>query len=85
MICWRRWRILFVPRDELDGDDGDCDDPTVRGRTIRIADDLAGEELLETLLHECAHAAGWILDERDFVEPFARDVARLLSRLGFSR
>jgi hypothetical protein len=63
---------------------GDCDDPRVRGKAIRIAAGLGDEELAEVAIHECLHAAGWHIDE-EFVEQFAADVARVLHRLGYRK
>jgi hypothetical protein len=43
---------------------------------------LQGEEKLEVVIHELVHAAGWHIDE-EFTEIFAKDVARVLWRLGY--
>jgi hypothetical protein len=76
----KRWRLRLVPN--LGANRGDCDPPERPGKEIRIAAGLRGEERLEVLVHELVHAAGWHIDEA-FVERFARDVARVLWRLGY--
>jgi hypothetical protein len=78
-VLGKLWRLRFAPNM---GDRGDCDEPDQRGKEIRIASSLRGEERLEVLIHEIVHAAGWHIDET-FVERFARDAARALWRLGY--
>lgn len=63
---------------------GDCSDPSHPPRAIRILSSLRGEERLEVLLHEMLHAAGWHIDE-GFVEQFARDAAKVLTKLGHTK
>jgi len=60
---------------------GDCNSDT---KTIRIAKGLSTETEMDTIIHECLHAAGWHIDE-EFVGRFATDVARVLTELGFGR
>lgn len=78
-ILGKVWRLRFSPNL---ANRGDCDPPHQPGKEIRVSSTLRGEELLEVLLHELVHAAGWHLDE-SFVERFAADVARALWRLGY--
>jgi len=80
-ILGKVWELRFVPRVER-GARGACDPPDKPGKQIIVRDKLRGEERLEVLVHEMVHAAGWHLDE-DYVERFARDVARALWRLGY--
>jgi hypothetical protein len=73
-------RILFVHyRKQFHGQ---CDPPQQKPREIWIDRRLAGQKLLEIVLHEAIHARLWRLKERD-VREFARDLARLIYRLGF--
>lgn len=60
---------------------GDCQPPKTAAKEIRISAQVRGELLLDTLVHELLHAAGWNLSE-EFVAEFASDVARVLWRLG---
>lgn len=80
-LLGKRWRLRFAPNL---ANRGDCDAPTLPNKEIRISSALDGEELLEVLVHEFTHAAYWHLDE-EYVEKFAKDVARELTRLGFTR
>ena len=62
--------------------DGLCDPPTGSGQALRIFTDIETRKGLETCIHEALHACYWAKTE-DKVEQTARDVARLLWRLGF--
>lgn len=62
--------------------DGLCDPPIGTGQTLRIFADMATRKGLETCIHEALHACYWAKTE-DKVGQTARDVARLLWRLGF--
>lgn len=81
-ICGKRWRLEYsrLPRDT----DGSCDAPTVTRKRLRIARRLRQRPraLLETLIHEAMHAAGWPLSE-EHVEQTAEDVTRILWNQGF--
>ena len=79
VVAGKRWRLRFVPSLAARGE---CDPPSTTGKELRIRTALAGEELLEVLLHELLHAAGWPLDEA-FVAGFAADAARVLWKLGY--
>jgi hypothetical protein len=78
-ILGKHWNLRFAPNL---ANQGDCDPPTARGKEIRVASRLRGEERLEVLLHELVHAGIWNLDEQ-FVDQFAHDAARVLWRLGY--
>ena len=80
-ILGRRWRLVF---DRLRDSRGDCDSPTTPSKSIRIDSRLRGERELEVILHECRHAADWGQSE-EYVTEEARDVARILWRLGYRR
>jgi len=81
MIRGKRWRILHR---RLKHEDGWCDKPDVKDKAITIDPRCRSNDAryLEVVLHEALHAAVWDLDE-EVVAEYARDVARLLHRLGF--
>lgn len=75
----RLYNILLDARiDDL----GQCSDPNVSNRVIKIAKGLDEKELMEVAIHEALHACGWILDE-EFVDLTAQDIATLLYKLGY--
>jgi hypothetical protein len=78
-ILNRMWNLRFAPNM---ANRGDCDPPEKPGKEIRISSRLRGEERLEVLIHELVHTASWHIDE-GFAEQYARDVARVLWRLGY--
>lgn len=59
---------------------GCCDPPTENPRCVYVDSRLTDYELIEVLLHESLHLAGWHIDE-GFIEKFAADFAELLERL----
>lgn len=63
---------------------GLCDAPSTKGKTIKIAKHLEGEERLEVLIHEMLHAGLWDLAEEAVAE-LAKDLARELTRLGYEQ
>lgn len=86
-ILNRFWNLRFVPNlGTRNGDRiyGDCSPPTDKNKEIRIWQGAKGEEELDTIIHECLHASGWILDE-EFVNDFANDCARILWKLGYRK
>jgi len=81
------FRLDFVPRKSLPKDTlGDCQAPRTDGRPrrIRVADDQSEKDIMETVIHEAVHGCGWHIDE-EFVEKAARDMTRLLWRLGYRK
>ena len=71
------WRIARR-RAPSDGHDlGSCDWPTKR---IYVDEHLTGKRLVETVIHEVAHANLWCLSE-EAVEELARTATRLLYKL----
>ena len=74
----KRYRIEFA---QLEDCRGSCDPLTQTAKTIWIDSRLTGEELVEVAIHEAIHAACWDLDETAVMES-ARDIARMLTRLG---
>ena len=72
-VAWKRWRLIFtkeLPRDC----DGVCDPHAKKRKAIRIKNDLIGQDLLETFLHETHHAGNDSICE-DYVERIAADQA----------
>jgi hypothetical protein len=82
-INGRRWNFTYA---NLRTKDGDCDDPAVNGKTIRISRHLLKypAALMEAILHEGLHAGLPDLSEQS-VETLGRDLARLLHNEGFTR
>lgn len=88
-ILGKAWKMLFVSyvggkRTKRGlgkgGDLGSCSGPDDKpGNTIKIRDDLRGELLLDTIIHEMLHATNWSLDETH-VDRTASDIARTLKR-----
>lgn len=81
-ILGKRWKFGFVPMFKCV--DGVCDSPDTEGKGIRINRTLRDEALLETIIHECLHAADWTKAE-EFIEAEARDIAHILWRLGYRK
>lgn len=82
-ILGRRWNLRYVPN--LGDKRGDCDAPNKPGKEIRVWQGVKDDqEFLEVVAHECLHAAHWSIDE-EFVTRFAEDLARILTKLGYSR
>lgn len=79
-ILDRYWELKFVTL--ANSFHGLCDHPKKKGKSIRIDKHITGWKLLETLLHEVLHAADWDKDE-EWIEYTARDIARLLWKLGY--
>ena len=61
---------------------GYCEPPESKPCCIHVDSRLQGEKLLEVVMHECLHRAGWHIDE-EFVTQFAKDTAALLTKVGF--
>lgn len=79
----RVWRVV-ASDNPLAENDGTCDAPTSANKTLAYYTGLRGPKLLESLIHEGLHACIWDLSE-EAVEESAKDLARLLWRLGFRR
>lgn len=76
----RRWRLYTCKLSKKVC--GEADPPTEKGKEVRISDKLAGQEMLDTIIHELFHCGHWDIDET-VVEEFATDVARVLWGLGY--
>ena len=79
-VLGKLWSLSFTPN-LGPGVDGDCSEPDKVGKQIRIRAGLRGQECLETLIHECLHAADWHKDE-SWIEQVAHDIARAAFRPG---
>lgn len=82
-ILGKQWELVYRSR-LPDNHCGECDSPDTQGKRIRIRRGMREELELDTVIHECLHAAGWHIDE-PFVEQFSTDVARILTRLGWRK
>lgn len=81
----RYWRLRSVDHKTLPCNyDGICDHSEAKKKTIRIANNLAGRDLLDTLIHEMLHACLPHLNE-EAVETTATDIARILHKLGWEQ
>ena len=82
-ILGKRWRLRYLPF--MGEKRGECDKPSERGKEIRIWQGVKDDqEFMEVVTHECLHASGWHLDEF-YVGRFSEDLARILTKLGYSR
>ena len=79
----KRWKLLFEYLSKSLKCWGICDSPAHSAKRIRVHKALRGEHRLEIILHEIMHAANWDLAEEAVAET-ARDMARTLTRLGYS-
>jgi hypothetical protein len=61
-IRGRIWHLVHT-NDLPEDTDGECDAPWIKKKKIKIRKDLNGEHLIDTYIHECAHAALWDLGE----------------------
>ncbi len=81
-VLGKRWQLV---RKYLRGNAyGYCEPPDSKNKQIVIHSGLSGEKELEIILHELLHAGQWHLDE-GVVRELARDLARILTRDGWSR
>jgi hypothetical protein len=81
-IRGRKWNLKRVR--VANGTDGDCDQPDVPKREIRVSPSLRGERELEVMIHEMLHASYWDLSE-EAVDTAAEDIARALWKLGYRK
>ena len=80
-ILGKVWNLRFTVLHKVSGY---CDSPNKPGKEILIHKGLTGEHELEVLIHEFRHAADWQRDE-EFIAQEAKDLARMLWRLGYRR
>ncbi len=76
----KRWKLKFCSLPK--GLCGEADPPSETGKEVRISSSIHGQELLDTIIHECFHCGHWDIDE-SVVEEFATDLARILWGLGY--
>lgn len=79
----RKWSLLFVKKPSQ-GVRGCCYHPRHKDRVMEIKQGLPSEETMEVVIHEMLHAERWGKSEAE-VERTAREIARVLARLGFKR
>jgi len=87
-ILGKRWQLKFCrmlsPGAGEKPDHGQCDHPDKIRKEIRINSTLEDRQELEAIIHECAHAARWHVDE-EFIEQEAYDLSVILWRLNYRR
>lgn len=66
-----------------EGHYGECDDPSLPGKQIRVREGLPEEDRLRIYLHEMLHAAAWEQFSEEFVDRLSTDMARVLWRAGW--
>jgi hypothetical protein len=82
MFRGRRWQIKEIPKKLRRY--GDCDDPRVNGKAIRVALARRDKKGLSALIHECLHACFWDLEELA-VDKAGEDIADFLWRLNWRK
>lgn len=82
-LLGKTWQLRWVSR--LKNRWGDCDDPTARGRSIRISREAQGKRQLIVLIHEMMHGCSWPIDEDQYIEPASSDIGTALWRMGYRR
>ncbi len=83
-IRGKRYFIEFAPPSKMGPNDGTCESPYDKEKTIRISTGLAPTRELDVIIHELLHAALWDLDEKA-IEETAKDISHLLWRLGYRK
>lgn len=78
-IKGKSWKIVFTNMKR--GLIGDCTDPNLPHRTIRINRNSSQLHLLEAVCHEVVHANCWDLSE-ETVEELGESLAKILHKLG---
>jgi hypothetical protein len=82
LLGGKYWTLRFAPNMR---DYGDMQDPgKAQGRLIRVGTWQGEEDTLDTIIHEALHCSRPELDE-SAVDATARDLSRLLWRLGYRR
>ena len=75
-VLGKYWNLCFK---RMPNHYGRCDRPDSVDREIAICAATRGPELLDTVIHEVLHAAGFHIDE-EFVAEFATDLTKILRR-----
>ena len=85
-LLGKHYDLRFVTRlgNGGKGHDGTCDHPEKPGKRIRIRRGQHEFEELDTVIHECLHAADWHKDEQ-WVAEFASDLTEVLKKLGWRK
>jgi len=78
----RKWTIDELPKKIRRY--GDCDDPRINGKKIRVNITRKDKKGLSALIHESLHACFWDLEELA-VDCAAEDIALFLWRLGWRK
>lgn len=81
----KRWRFAFVKRTDLPrGTKAECDGPHLKGKAIRVRENLPEATELEALIHESLHACDWSKDE-EWISQAASDISRFVYAQGWRR
>jgi hypothetical protein len=83
------WEIIELPDADMRHNDGTlcdglCDPPGVKKKKIRIRQGLEDKDHMDTVIHECLHAADRSKDE-DWVSAVAKDLTNVLLKMGYKR
>jgi len=77
----RRWKICITDR-LPDNANGDCDNPSVSGKKIRLRRSAAEKDFLQAAIDEGIHACNWDIDN-EMVDEWSTCIASYLWKLGF--
>ncbi len=79
-----RWKVVWLEKGhpDLDGAHGRIEGPFVKGKRIWLEKGQSMDDMLDTVIHEMAHGAGWNLAD-EWVHAFANDVVEGIKKLGF--
>lgn len=77
-IGGKQWALGFYSKEHMGRDLGGCDPPSRKGKEIYILDTLRGRIALDTILHECLHAASWAQFDEAFVDRLATDLSKVV-------
>ena len=83
-ILGRNWNLGFIRRNGRRKWRGRCDKPDSKHKEIVVEKGHSDELVMDTIIHECLHAACWNIDE-EYVTRYATDVARVLTACGYVR
>ena len=80
----KKYKVIFEYPSKMGDADGKCDDPTSKGKTIKISMGLDPERELEVLIHETLHIFDWRCDE-EYIERMGKDISSFLYKLGYRK
>lgn len=83
-ILDKEWRVGFLrkkqklPNGWSKHTVATCDAPETLGKKMIFRDELRGELLLDTVIHECLHAASFHQFDERFVDRLATEIAKAI-------